>query len=296
MTRSGLFLGLIPLAWSVAGCTNVKLAQRDGCWVRRSERWLAGSKEEVGPCAPPAPQWSEDRLTRLVQECVARADYRWQARALDAWNRGDKLPERASEETVLQQCLGEPTRAMLVENDGLRKRLAELSSDREVARGAEAAARSSEEDARKRLVGSYEKMTEKMTDYLGSAANKAQAPATATATASSDSEGTAHTENAHDASTSLAAQSTPGQPGAVVVATVPAEAPAQAAAPKKFRAARQRPAVRVEAPACSPQAPTAAAEGPAGERTEAVWAPVISQQPPVAERPAAPEKAARASP
>lgn len=292
MPRSGLIL----LVWAIAGCTSVKLAQRDGCWVRRSERWLAGSKEEVGPCAPPAPQWSDDRLTRLVQECVARADYRWQARALDAWNRGDKLPEHASEETVLKQCLGEPTRAVLVENDGLRKRLSELSSDRESARTAEEAARSEQRDAQQRLVGSYEKMTEKMTDYLGSAANKAQAPATATATASSDSEGAARTESAHDASTSLASQSAPGQPGAVVVATIPAESPAPATAPKKVRAARQRPAVRVEAPACPPQASTAAVEKPSAERPEAVWAPVLSQQPHASQQPAASDKAAGAAP
>src|SRR5574340_365594 len=131
--------GLV-LAVGVAGggCTTVRVAQKDGCWVRRTERWLQGATEEVGPCAPPEPQWSEDRLTRLIQECVVRADYRWQARALDAWNQGRALPERASEETVVQQCLGEPTRAVLAENEALRgraeaseKRLAELRGDRD---------------------------------------------------------------------------------------------------------------------------------------------------------------------
>ncbi|GEJ58984.1 hypothetical protein AMYX_37250 [Anaeromyxobacter diazotrophicus] len=272
---------LLALWAAAAACTSVKVAQKDNCWVRRSERWLAGSKEEVGPCAPPEPRWSEDRLTRLMQECVARADYRWQARALDAWTRGDRLPEQTSEEKVLQQCLGEPTRAVLAENDALRgrndalqKRLAELSSDRDLAR-------TSEEDARRRLVGGYEKMAEKMTDYLGTAANKAQAPATATANASSDSEGTAHTESAHDASTSLAAQTTPGQPGTVVVAPAPAAGPAEPVPAVRKARARPRPAARAEAPACPP-APAAAAAAPA--RSEAVWAPALVAPPPAGER------------
>ncbi|HEX7622188.1 MAG TPA: hypothetical protein VF400_01355, partial [Anaeromyxobacteraceae bacterium] len=90
--------GAVLLAMTATGCTTVKLAQRDGCWVRKTERFLVGSKEEVGPCAPPAPNWSDDRLTRLVQECASRADYRWQGRALEAWNRREPMPERPSEE------------------------------------------------------------------------------------------------------------------------------------------------------------------------------------------------------
>lgn len=156
-----------------------------------------------------------------------------------------------------------------------RARLPQLSSDRD-------AARTSEEDARRRLVGGYEKMAEKMTDYLGSAANNAPAPATATANASSDSEGTAHTESAHDASTSLAAQTSPGQPGTVVVASAPADgAAAPAPAARKTRARPPR-AARVEAPACPPASPAVTA-APA-VRSEAVWAPALVSPSPAEER------------
>jgi hypothetical protein len=274
---------VLPLlmAVAVAGCTTVKFAQKDGCWVRRSEKWLGDAKEELGPCKPPEPKWSEDRLTRLIQECVVRADYRWQARALDAWDHGQKLPERANDETVVQQCIGEPTRAVLAENESLRgqndalqKRIADLSSDRDQVR-------KSEEDARKRLVGSYEKMTEKMSDYLGAAANKAQAPAKATATASSDSKGAAHTESAHDARTSVAARTSPGQP-AVVVATAPegevVRAPAtRARAPATRVRAATAPALPVCPPAPEPQAQP--------QHVESVWSPNILE-PSVAEQPA----------
>jgi len=265
---------LLAVAAAGTACTSVKVAQRDGCWVRKTEKWLGDSKEDLGPCVLSEPKWSDDRLTRLMQECAVRADYRWQTRALESWDRGEPLPEHPSEEKVLQQCLGEPTRAVLAENDALRgrndalqKRISELSSDRD-------AAMTSADDARKRLTGGYEKIAEKMTDYLGTAANKAQGPATATASASSDSKGTARTQNAHDATTSVATSPDGG-----------ASIRARSLAPKKARAARPP----AEAPVCPPSTP--AADAPATPaRSEAVWAPspVIPQPtsaaPPTASR------------
>ncbi|HET9452050.1 MAG TPA: hypothetical protein VFO83_14265, partial [Aggregicoccus sp.] len=95
-------LGLLALG---GGCSSTKVLQRDGCWVRETKRFPGQLKEEVGPCARPAPAWSEDRLTRLVQECVAQDDHRWQARALAAWGRGEPAPERAPDQQVLESCM-----------------------------------------------------------------------------------------------------------------------------------------------------------------------------------------------
>ena len=81
--------GVVLLAVVAGGCTTVKLEQREGCWVRQTSRWPSQVKEELGPCEREKPAWSEDRLTRLVQECMVQADYRWKTRALAAWNKGN---------------------------------------------------------------------------------------------------------------------------------------------------------------------------------------------------------------
>ncbi len=268
--------GAVLLAVTVTGCTTVKLSQRDGCWVRRTERFLVGSKEEVGPCAPPAPKWSDDRLTRLVQECAARADYRWQGRALEAWNRRESMPERPAEEAVLRDCMSESTRSMLSENAAIKERLGEVAAQRDAMVAERDAVRGHEEEARKQLLASEVEARKqlldshgKLADYLGQAANKAQAPATATASATSDSAGTAHTESAHEASTSLAAETGPAQPPAVVVTTAPAAPPANEGADRRraLRKARALPAAaQVCPPASTTTAPSPQPSPPPGER------------------------------
>jgi hypothetical protein len=165
--------GVVVLA-ALAGCTSVKLAQRDGCWVRRTEK-LGTVKEELGPCTRPESPWAQDRLTRLVQECVAGADYRWRSRALVAWSRGERLPDRDPEASVLQECMSESARATVTDNEKLSQRLAEVSGDREALRAREEADRSRQGQT-----------LDKLADYLGEAAKKTAAPATATATASSE--------------------------------------------------------------------------------------------------------------
>ncbi|HYS79788.1 MAG TPA: hypothetical protein VEM76_03710 [Anaeromyxobacteraceae bacterium] len=291
--------GLAPvlLAVMATGCSTVKLAQRDGCWVRKTERFLIGSKEEVGPCIPPVPKWSEDRLTRLVQECATRADYRWQGRALEAWSRREAMPERSSEEAVLRDCMGETTRAMLSENEAMKQRLGDvgaqrdaMAAERDAVRGQEAEARkqllATEGETRKQLLASHEKLA----DYLGQAANKAQAPATATASAKSDSAGTAHTESAHDSQTSLASQSAPGQPVPVVVTTAPSVPPVNAGAARgrPLRKARATPpAARACPPTASatpipnatrdPLTPTVSpAGGEGGRLSTPTWTPTLT--------------------
>ena len=118
-------LGLLALG---SGCASTKVLQRDGCWVRETKRFPGQLKEEVGPCARPAPTWSEDRLTRLVQECVAQDDYRWQSRALAAWGRGEPAPERASDKAVLEACMTQATLALNAEKDAVAQKLAEALS------------------------------------------------------------------------------------------------------------------------------------------------------------------------
>ena len=295
----------VMLAVTVTGCSTVKLAQRDGCWVRKTERFLIGSKEEVGPCAPPAPNWSDDRLTRLVQECSARADYRWQGRALEAWNRREPMPERPPEESVLRDCMSESTRSMLSENAAMKERMGELSAqrdamaaERDAMRGQEAEARkqvlateietrkqllASEVETRKQLLASHEKLA----DYLGQAASKAQAPATATASATSDSAGTAHTESAHDSQTSLASESAPGQPMPVVVTTGSAAPPAKEGA-TRGRALRKARATPAAARACPPTATAAATPIPNATSTRDPLFPTLSPGGGEGGRPSAP--------
>jgi hypothetical protein len=260
MARAGTVFAVV-VAVGLAGCTSVKVAQRDGCWVRHSERWMGGSRDEIGPCAPATPDWSDDRLTRLAQECVTRADYRHYLAAIDAWNAGRPAPQRASDETVLKGCMEESTRLMLTENEAMKKRVGELSADRD-------ALRAEDDKARAHLYTSQEKLA----DYLGEAAKKAQAPAVATANATSDSTGTATTDTAHEDHTSLAAQpAAPGSQRVTVTAAPGTAAPAAAHAPRPSAPRRAR-AVPV-APACpdvpATATPTAAAAGSAAPATTA---------------------------
>jgi hypothetical protein len=179
---------LAVAAVAAAGCTTVRVVQRDGCWVRETHRTLRGTQEDVGPCVRPPPKWSEDRLTRLVQECVAQADYRWQVRALAAWNRREPLPAPDSQETVIKTCMNEAAAGVVTQNESLRERLAEISSDRE-------AFRSEATEGTQHLRASADRIAE----FLGEAAKRPPPVATATATATSD--GTATNESGLQADT-----------------------------------------------------------------------------------------------
>lgn len=221
-------MGLLLLAGILGGCTTVKLTQRDGCWVRQTHKTLHGTQEDVGPCVRPPPKWSEDRLTRLVQECVAQADYRWQGRALAAWNRHEPLPAQDSQETVIRTCLNEAAAGVVTQNETLKERLAEISSDREALKAD--ATRGTEH-----LRASADRLTE----YLGEAAKRPPPVATATATATSD--GTATTDTGLQADTAASGM----LPAGAVVAPAPvvptAAAPATPAASADPKAAEARP-------------------------------------------------------
>jgi hypothetical protein len=208
--RGGLMkrsIALLALA-GLAGCSSVKMEQRGGCWVRKTER-LGNTREELGPCGRPPPEWTDDRITRIVQECVAQDDFRWQGHALAAWSRGQPLPERPSAESVLATCMAESARAAISENERLQARLEEVSADRT------ALAARTEED-RGHLLESYDRLAAD----LGEAAKKPQPPATATATAT--------TSATTDGSVTGTAEG--GAPPTTVVATAPASVAAPAAA------------------------------------------------------------------
>jgi hypothetical protein len=203
MRRLAKGILLAGVVASGAGCTSVRVAQRDGCWVRQTHRTLGGTQEDVGPCVRPPPKWSDDRLTRLVQECVAQADYRWQVRALAAWNRREALPAQDAQETVIKTCMNEAATGVVTQNESLQQRLAEISGDREAFR-----AEATEGNQHARAAA------DRLAEYLGEAAKRPPPVATATATATSD--GTASTESGLKADTA-----TSGVPAGMTIAPVP---------------------------------------------------------------------------
>lgn len=236
---------------ATAACSSVKLVQREGCWVRRTER-LGSVKEDLGPCTRKPPEWADDRITRVVQECVAQDDYRWQSRAMAAWSRGGALPDRPPEEAVLKACLDESARTALSENERLQARLDELAGER-----AALAARVA--DDRTHLLTSYDRIA----GDLGEAAKKPQPPASATATATT---------------TASADGEVSGTTGAPPRTTVAAAAPSTSDAPGAAPARRSRVgprASRARAPHCEPTAATAtvASPPPAAAATPPATAP-----------------------
>ena len=174
--------GWVGIGLAMAACTSVKMVQRDGCWMKQTSSTLGGSREELGFCTKPPPTWAEDRLARLVQECIAQSDYRWENRALAAWSRNEPIPPQETGEQMAKVCINEASAALGIEaeNAALKSRLAEVSRDRD-------ALRSTAETDRAFL----EQNSEKMVSALGEAAKKPAPSATATAT----STGTATTES-----------------------------------------------------------------------------------------------------
>lgn len=165
---------------------QVKITKRDGCWVKQTESFPKTVREEVGPCMRPDPKWSNDRVARLVQECMAEADYRWQTQALAAWSKGDALPPQQSEQTVMDACMTHASTALVQENEALKHRVAELGNEREELK------RIAQQE-RDHLRATEDRMT----DALGEAAKKPAPAAFATA----NSNGTASTQTDQTAQT-----------------------------------------------------------------------------------------------
>lgn len=182
MLRFSVIAALLMLQ----GCTAVYYVKRNDCWVRETKPWHGVITEDLGPCTRPDPVWSEDRFTRLMQECVAQSDYRWQHLALDAWKRGEPIPERDGEAEA-EACATQAARTVLSENEALQARVSDVTSDRE------------------RL----QNHNEHLANVLGEAANKPAGSAIANATA--HGEGTARgegtTRHSSDSTTSSATDS-----------------------------------------------------------------------------------------
>src|SRR3954467_6104602 len=121
---------------AICGCTSVRMVERDGCWLKQTEKWPSRVSEELAFCKKPVPAPAQDSLARLVQECVAQADYRWENRAIDAWNRDQPIPPRDSDEKVAASCMTEAAAALgpEAERAALKARLADLDKDRDTLR------------------------------------------------------------------------------------------------------------------------------------------------------------------
>src|SRR5205814_1419645 len=131
--QGGLMKRMVALVALAASCTSVRMVQREGCWMKHTESTFGGSHEELGFCARPQPDWAQDRLARLVQECMAQADFRWQNRAIAAWSRGEPIPPQEADAELTKACMGQATQAMGMEaeNNELKERLADVSRDRD---------------------------------------------------------------------------------------------------------------------------------------------------------------------
>lgn len=236
---------------ALVACTSVKMVQREGCWVRQTERTLGGSSEELGFCTKARPEWSEDRLERLVQECIAQADFRWENRALAAWTRNEPIPPPDADEQIAKTCMSQAASALglEVQNDALKSRLADLTRDRETLQGV------SEKD-REFLQHSSDKMIGALEEAAKKPAPSAVATATSTGTAKTESDQrTAHQPDPPPAPATVVVTAPPATvvttPGAPAAAT-PAARPCPAR-PKSGRlAGRSAPSCEKAAPAEAP--------------------------------------------
>ena len=223
MGRMGLGFLLCALA-----CTSVRMVQRDGCWLKQTETTLGSSREELGFCAKPEPAPVDDRMSRLVQECMAQADCRWQNRAIAAWGRNEPIPSQDTDDATARTCMGQASAALGIEaeNSALLSRLAELSQDRE-------SLKMTAEEDREFL----QKSSDKLVDALGEAAKKPAPTATATAT----STGTAKSDTPAQAAPTIVTATAPTP----VIVTTPVQvmpAPHRAPAPAAACGVKHKPA------------------------------------------------------
>ncbi|MHB8873121.1 MAG: hypothetical protein ACYC8T_05485 [Myxococcaceae bacterium] len=260
---------LLVLTGTLAGCTSVRLVQRDDCWIRQTERWPGRITEEIGPCGRAMTGWTDDRLSRLTQECVAQADFRWRNRAIAAWNRGEPIPPEESEERLVEACLKNASGLAVTENEALRVRLDDLNADRERLR----------------------QTNDRLGAALGEAANKPAGTATATA----DARGNGTSTSDLDTAISEQAQG-PGAPPAEPRAlpaprptTLPATEPRALPAPAPARVPSAEPVRGPSASATEPKALSAPAVKPARKAKAPDCPPEARSQTPCAP-PASAEK------
>ena len=56
MGRMGLLAAVLP---ALVACTSTRMLQREGCWVKQTEKWPGRVSEELGFCTKPAPVWAQ---------------------------------------------------------------------------------------------------------------------------------------------------------------------------------------------------------------------------------------------
>jgi hypothetical protein len=274
-------VGVVLLAAMLSACTSVKMVQRDGCWIKRTEKIFGRVREEIGPCSRPQPTWVQDQLTRLVQECVAQADYRWQVRALEAWSKAKPYPAQPPQEEILRTCMQEARVGLVAENDELKRRVTELASER-------SDLRTGSEQDRAQLRASHDRIAE----WLGQAAQKPAGTATATASATSD--GTATNENGATLASGSTSGAGAGDAPPILPVQSAAAAPRPGDAPKATPASPADPRGPGAPPSAEPPRPAAAASAP--KPSAAPPAPAVPAKPAVAARAARTPRPAKASP
>ena len=65
----GKIAEMAALSCALLACTSVKMVQREGCWVKQTERTLGGTTEELGFCSKQRPEWAEDRRFLSIRGC-----------------------------------------------------------------------------------------------------------------------------------------------------------------------------------------------------------------------------------
>lgn len=165
-------------ALAAVACSSTRMVQRDGCWLKRTEGAF-GSNEQLGFCTRPQQAPAQDRVARLVQECMAQSDHRWENQALAAWNQSRPIPPQANDAEVVRMCMQHVSAVLGLEaeNSALKQRLADLGQDREQLRTAS--------DRDRQFI---EQNSDKMVTALGEAAKKPAPAATATATVKSETD------------------------------------------------------------------------------------------------------------
>jgi hypothetical protein len=207
---------LVSVGLSLIACSSTRVVQRDGCWVKRTEGAF-GSSEQIGFCSrQPQALVENDRLTRLVQECLAQADHHWENNALQAWNHDKPIPAQLDDAQVVQACMTQVQAALGLEaeNRALKARLAELGQDRD-------ALKTTAESDRQFM----QQNSDKMVTALGEAAKKPAPAATATASVKSETELKSQTPQAAPPTTVVGVAPPAAAPVVVAPATV-VQAPA----------------------------------------------------------------------
>src|SRR5256885_14410980 len=104
MMRIGMAAAVVG---ALVGCTSVRMVERDGCWLKQTEKWPSRVNEELAFCKKAAPAPDKYPLALLVAESVAQADCRWENGAIRTGSPGSRFPPRDSDEKIAASCMTE---------------------------------------------------------------------------------------------------------------------------------------------------------------------------------------------